>query len=104
MDTPTGIPQGSPLSPILYLFYNADLIEELSNGGQTMGWIDDVGLLVEGDSAETNCQRIESMLETAYQWADQHASVCTREICYHPFLQGQETRPDSQATHLRHHC
>jgi hypothetical protein len=25
--TPTGILQGSPLSPILYLFYNAGLIE-----------------------------------------------------------------------------
>src|SRR5438045_9428241 len=32
MDTPTGIPQGSPLSPILYLFCNADLLEELSKG------------------------------------------------------------------------
>ncbi|KAL2004906.1 hypothetical protein VTN00DRAFT_2756 [Thermoascus crustaceus] len=27
MPTPTGIPQGSPLSPILYPLYNADLIE-----------------------------------------------------------------------------
>src|SRR5204862_2308410 len=30
-------------------------------------------------SAEANCQRIENMLETAYQWADQHASVFAPE-------------------------
>ncbi|KGO73006.1 reverse transcriptase [Penicillium italicum] len=32
--TPTGIPRGSPISPILYLIYNADLIENCGNEEQ----------------------------------------------------------------------
>jgi len=35
-----GIPQGSPLSLILYLFYNADLLETASDKDiQTTGWL-----------------------------------------------------------------
>jgi hypothetical protein len=47
----TGIPQGSPISPILYLFYNASLIERCTRGGtEAFGYIDDVGLFAVGDS------------------------------------------------------
>ena len=29
LEKATGIPQGSPMSPVLYIFYNADLVEEI---------------------------------------------------------------------------
>ncbi|KAG0160618.1 hypothetical protein PDIDSM_8148 [Penicillium digitatum] len=48
--TPTGIPQGSPLSPILYLIYNADLVEGCE-GVKTSGWVDDVAFIVIGKGA-----------------------------------------------------
>ena len=37
-----GIPQGSPLSPILYVFYNANLVQGQINKRQgSIGFIDD---------------------------------------------------------------
>ena len=46
--TATSIPQGSPLSPILHLFYNADLVETCSQEPNTIatGYIDDVAILI----------------------------------------------------------
>lgn len=50
-----GIPQGSPLSPILYLFYNSDLIEICTDPtlqSVASELVDDVAVLVCGNSAE----------------------------------------------------
>ena len=56
-----GLPQGSPLSPLSYIFYNADLVEipiTETEGG--LGFIDDFSAWVLGESVSENLERIES--------------------------------------------
>ena len=50
IETPTGIPQGSPLSPILFLFFASELLEMFDNANSTvgLGFVDDTNLLVWG--------------------------------------------------------
>lgn len=76
--TDTGIPQGSPLSPILYLFYNADLIDQIHEAypGKAMvtGYIDDICILVWSRAAAANCRRLEQIHKIVEQCETQHAS------------------------------
>ena len=75
-ETGMGIPQGSPISPLLYLFYNANLMKEEKDFRVTnIGYIDDIARVVTGISAEANCRRIESLFEAKEQsWSRKHAS------------------------------
>jgi hypothetical protein len=87
--TPTGIPpQGSPLSPILYLFYNAGPIEscteqetresaEVESLKRTVayGWVDDVSCLAAGMSEEETVAKLQVVCRRGQDWATKHASV-----------------------------
>jgi hypothetical protein len=56
-----GIPQGSPLSPILYLFYNADLLETLENKGlyiSVISFVDNINILTFDTTTRRNCEAI----------------------------------------------
>ncbi|KFY28958.1 hypothetical protein V491_00241 [Pseudogymnoascus sp. VKM F-3775] len=62
----TGIPQGSRLSPILYLFYNADLIEACkTEDTEAIGYIDDASILAVGPSAQRNCKTLKAIHQKA---------------------------------------
>ena len=65
-----GIPQGSALSPILFLFFAGDLLDRIENeGGSSCGFMDDTNILVEGSSTTDTCQQLTQIHETCLEWA-----------------------------------
>ena len=64
-----GLPQGSPLSPILFLFFNADLAQcKLSTQGGSMAFVDDYSAWITGPTAAANRRAIEAIVERALEW------------------------------------
>ena len=65
----------SPLSRILYLFYNIDLLEIGSRPDLNMctsGYIDDVAIFVSSRTTEENCRRLKQVHAECEAWASLH--------------------------------
>jgi hypothetical protein len=77
INTESGIPQGSPLSPILFLFFVSELLEALQSGDSdtlAFGFVDDTNLISWGATASENCRRLEAAHDKCIAWAKRHGA------------------------------
>jgi ribonuclease HI len=72
VETRAGVPQGSPLSPILYMYYNADVLEVSEQKVDSLGYIDDIAFGTSGETDESNIQKIQEVMERAEEWRIKH--------------------------------
>ena len=77
LEVAAGIPQGSPISPILFLFYNSELLDICNP--QTMrvhglGFVDDVNLVAWGSTTRGNCDNLERLHGGCLEWARRHGA------------------------------
>jgi Reverse transcriptase (RNA-dependent DNA polymerase) len=64
-------PQGSSISPILYLFYNASFLKEYDDirlRRSVTGFVDDVNILAFSESTEENCRRLREIHNKCLTW------------------------------------
>ncbi|TFY62710.1 hypothetical protein EVG20_g6603 [Dentipellis fragilis] len=97
-----GIGQGDPLSMILYLYYNADLLDIPQNHGveDSMAYVDDAILIAVGKTFEDTHQIIGNMMDRpggAVKWSDDHNSrfeFSKLALVDFASSQNKKTRPD----------
>ena len=73
-----GIPQGSPVSPILFLFFNTELFEKCREQGLnaiTIGFVDDTNILAYSKSTAQNCRTLGKLHDICMEWARTHGAI-----------------------------
>lgn len=75
------LPQGSPMSPILFLFFNADLVKSIINKNKgAIAFIDDYTAWVTGPDIKFNTQRLQvEVIPKLEVWAESSGAIFNPE-------------------------
>lgn len=65
-----GLPQGSPISPILFMLYISPLFK-MGNITKRFGYADDMALLATYDTLEENCVSLTNSIKEAISWGQE---------------------------------
>lgn len=66
------------MSPILFLFFNTELLDDCGAQGikvSTLEFVDDVNLLAYSKSTEKNCRMLTAVHEVCMRWASTHGAT-----------------------------
>jgi hypothetical protein len=72
----TGLPQGSPVSPILFNIYMADLaksVEQEFGEAYSLSFVDDITWIVRGDGINEVTSNLEKCADLSIKWAKKNA-------------------------------
>jgi hypothetical protein len=73
--TNSGIPQGSPISPILFAIYISGVFEEVEDetGAVGISFVDDLSWIASGANVTEIAETLEKCAKIATRWAEQNA-------------------------------
>jgi hypothetical protein len=77
MKVKTGIPQGSPILLILFLFFVQDLLNMTNNEAlrtSSFAFVDDIHILTYGDSTERNYRILKRIHKECEEWSRTHGA------------------------------
>ncbi|CAD6936932.1 unnamed protein product [Tilletia controversa] len=95
---PDSLPQGSPLSQLLWLVYSGGLVGATDQERQSMsiGWVDDWTTAVSSPDYDDLQRRLQGVCDLASDWATAHKSQFDQEktkVCIMPSKKAQPPRP-----------